>query len=111
MANIVQNRIGVRFGVANGAGTLTLQSPATITAVTTHNASGDALVETLGPLTQVAAGDYYATVTLASYTTSMRYYLQVVYEMVSGQSQTTKKYFYITVGPAVYAARAADLHM
>lgn len=83
MATIVQNRISVRFPPAAG-GVAPLTDPSSITAVTTHEEDGDALVETLtGSFAKLADGDYFATLGLANYTAGTRYYLKVLFEMAA----------------------------
>lgn len=91
----LRERVWVGFAQYDIDGQQTRTNPAAITSVTTHRASDDSVVETLGGLTWFGIGLYYAQVTLSRYSASKQYYLKVVYEMVSGRSQTTKKHFWV----------------
>ncbi len=91
----LRERVWVGFAQYDTDGQQTRTNPAAITSVTTHRASDDSVVETLGGLTWFGIGLYYAQVTLSRYSVSKQYYLKVVYEMVSGRSQTTKKHFWV----------------
>ncbi len=91
----LRERVWVGFAQYDTDGQQTRTNPAAITSVTTHRASDHSVVETLGGLTWFGTGLYYAQVTLSRYSVSKQYYLKVVYEMVSGRSQTTKKHFWV----------------